>query len=154
VVAGVLLAAGRGDAVVPAPGLELTGLAIGAALIGGTSAFGRRGGVFGTLLSVVLITLFIRYAEVNDWRIAQLAIAATVIAGGLGVTRVVEHFGRPPAARQSEAEWNTGPSGVETAPPAWATSQRQESWSSALPAQPAAGRSDPWESDRWGPSGR
>ena len=45
----------RGDtsrSVAPSLGLELTGLALGAALVGGTSAFGRRGGVFGTLLGV------------------------------------------------------------------------------------------------------
>ena len=153
-VAGVLLAAGRGEAVAPSPGLELTGLAVGAALVGGTSAFGRRGGVFGTLLAVVLLTLFIRYAELKDWRIAQLAIAGVVMAAGLAVTRLVEHHGRPPAARRSEADWNTGPSGTETSPPAWTTAQRQESWSSALPAQPTAARGDPWESDRWGTSGR
>jgi ribose/xylose/arabinose/galactoside ABC-type transport system permease subunit len=153
VVAGVLLAAGRDAPVVPAPGLELTGMAIGAALLGGTSAYGRRGGVFGSLLAVVAITLFIRYSQEEGWGIAQLAIAAVTIVAGLAVTRLAEHFGRPPAARR-EADWNTGPSGAETVPPAWASSQRTESWSSALPAQPATGRTDPWESDRWGPSGR
>jgi ribose/xylose/arabinose/galactoside ABC-type transport system permease subunit len=151
--AGMLLAAARSGPVVPGPGLELTGLALGAALLGGTSAYGRRGGVFGSVLAVALVTLFIRYSQDADWRIAQLAIAAGAITAGLAVTRLVEHFGRPPASRR-EVDWNTGPSGSETVPPAWAASHRTESWSSALPAQPASGRSDPWESDRWGPSGR
>jgi ribose/xylose/arabinose/galactoside ABC-type transport system permease subunit len=153
VVAGVLLAAGRDAPVVPGPGLELTGIGVGAALLGGTSAYGRRGGVFGSLLAVATIALFIRYSQEEGWGIAQLAIAAAAIVAGLAVTRLVEHFGRPPAARR-EADWNTGPSGAETVPPAWASPQRTESWSSALPAQPAAGRTDPWESDRWDPSGR
>jgi ribose/xylose/arabinose/galactoside ABC-type transport system permease subunit len=151
--AGVLLAAAQTGPVVPGPGLELTGLALGAALLGGTSAYGRRGGVLGSVLAVALITLFLRFSQDADWRIAQLAIAAGAITAGLAVTRLVEHFGRPPAARR-EADWNTGPSGSETVPPAWAASQRTESWSSALPAQPASGRSHPWESDRWGTSGR
>jgi ribose/xylose/arabinose/galactoside ABC-type transport system permease subunit len=153
VAAGLLLATGRTGPVVPAPGLELTGLGVGAALLGGTSAFGRRGGVFGSLLAVGLLTVFIRYAAETDWRIAQLAIAAATIAGGLAVTRLVEHFGRPAAARR-EADWNTGPSGAETMPPAWTSAQRPESWSSTLPAQPAGGRADPWDSDRWGTSAR
>lgn len=155
VVAGVLLAAGSDQPVVPGPGFELTGLAIGAALVGGTSAFGRRGGVFGTVLAVVLLTLFIRYADESGWHIARLAIAGTAIAGGLVVTRLVEHYGRP-VPREPEPEWTgTSPSTVtEPTTSAWASSQRSESWSSALPAQPAAGRTDPWDTDRWGTSGR
>lgn len=152
VIAGVLLAAGRDEAVVPGPGFELTGFAVGAALIGGTSAYGRRGGIFGTLFAAVALALFIRYSEEAGWRIAQLAIAAVAIAGGLAVTRLVEHFGHPPA-RLEEPDWDTGPTGAESVRPAW-TSHRPESWSSALPAQPTAGRSDPWDSDRWGAAGR
>jgi hypothetical protein len=29
-------------------------------------------------------------------------------------------------------------------------SSRQDSWSSALPAQPTNGRSEAWDDDRWG----
>ena len=48
--------------IVPGTGLEWTGLAIGAALLAGTSAYGRRGGIFGTLLAVAGLTLFLDYA--------------------------------------------------------------------------------------------
>ncbi|HEU5110362.1 MAG TPA: ABC transporter permease, partial [Micromonosporaceae bacterium] len=115
-------------------------------------AYGRRGGVLGSVLAVALVAMFLRLSQEENWRIAQLAVAAVAITAGLMVTRLVEHFGRPPAARRS-VDWDTGPSGAETVPPAWAASQRTESWSSPLPAQPV-GRSDPWESDRWGTSGR
>ncbi|HYN94056.1 MAG TPA: ABC transporter permease, partial [Pilimelia sp.] len=153
---GVLLAAGGGGPVAPTTGVELTGLAVGAALLGGTSAFGRRGGVFGTLLAVVAVTLFLRYAEVSDWRIADVAVAAVLVAGGLGVTRLVERFGRPASGpRPLPVEWST--TDAEPPAPAWSTGrqeERQESWSSALPAQPTAGRADPWDADRWGGSRR
>jgi hypothetical protein len=81
--------AGIGD------GLVLTGLGVGAALLGGTSAFGRRGGVFGTALAVALLTVGPEYvAETGrDW--APAAFAAAAIGTGLLVTRMVERFGRP-----------------------------------------------------------
>jgi ribose/xylose/arabinose/galactoside ABC-type transport system permease subunit len=166
-VAGVLFASGGKQAVAPTPGFELTGLALGAALLGGTSAFGRRGGVFGTLLVVVFITLFVRYEAVRDWRISIFAIAAATVAGGLLVTRLVETYGRPPVAREvlvqdeQEEEWVSTPTPrpdeselAGAASGGWTS--RQESWSSALPAQaqPTAGRPDPWDEDRWGTAGR
>lgn len=159
VLAGVLIAAGDNGPVVPGPGLELTGMAVGAALVGGTSAFGRRGGVFGTLLAVVALTLFLRYADEADLGIAQLAIAGAALAGGLGVTRLVERFGRPATARLVERGWDPGP--VEddepSAPPApqWAAATSQtDSWASVLPARPTAGRQEPWEVERWRPGER
>lgn len=157
-VAGVLLAAGDTGPVVPSTGIEWTALALGAALLGGTSAFGRRGGVFGTILAVVLVTLVIRYEAGTDWDVSQIAIAGGVLAAGLLVTRLVESYGRPRYARDDgdldEEEWT--PDADAPAAPSWTTSrpERQESWSTALPAQPTAGRSDPWDSDRWGTAGR
>jgi ribose/xylose/arabinose/galactoside ABC-type transport system permease subunit len=143
VVAGVLFASGTGgDPVAPAVGFDLTGLALGAALLGGTSAFGRRGGVFGTAFAVVLLTLFIGYADASDWRISRYAVAGAVVAAGLIVTRMVETFGRPGATLDEEDDWESDATST-----GWATA-RQESWSSALPAQPT-GRTDPWERDRW-----
>lgn len=152
VLAGVLLASNTNQPVQPGPGLELTGLAVGAALAGGTSAFGRRGGVFGTLLAVVLLTLFMRYADETGWDIAQLAVAAGAIAVGLVVTRLVETFGRP-AAHEREGDWEPAPTADEPASSTWSTAE-SDSWSSTLPAQPAGGRTDPWDNDRWGTSGR
>jgi ribose/xylose/arabinose/galactoside ABC-type transport system permease subunit len=157
--AGVLFAANAGPQITPTPGLDLTGLGIGAALLGGTSAYGRRGGIFGTVLAVVLISLFVRYDAVRDWDISLFAVAAAVIGGGLVVTRVVETYGRPDLPRGSVSDvvdddgWvTTAPSGAPDLPPVagggWSGS-RQESWSSALPAQSTNGRGDPWDEDRW-----
>ncbi|MGH3683336.1 MAG: hypothetical protein ACRDT2_24175, partial [Natronosporangium sp.] len=97
-VAGVLLVSGVGA---PAQGsagvnwLEWTVVGLGVALVGGTSAFGRRGGVFGTTLAVIALVLFDRYQAEQGWDIALLAIAAGAVAAGLVVTRLVETFGRP-----------------------------------------------------------
>ncbi|MDP9798232.1 ribose/xylose/arabinose/galactoside ABC-type transport system permease subunit [Catenuloplanes nepalensis] len=134
VVAGVLLAAGSADPVVPSVGLEWTGLALGAALVGGTSAYGRRGGVFGTLFAVAVLTLFLRYQDLESWDISVYATAAVAVGGGLVVTRLVETFGRPAPA--PDTQW--------TEPPAATTWQ-------APPAEPGpAPRTDPWDSTRWG----
>ena len=81
----------------PSDGLELTGLALGAALLGGTSAYGRRGGIFGTVLAVALLTVIARYSDEAGlgWPVA--ALAAVAIGLGLAVTRLVERLGRPRA---------------------------------------------------------
>lgn len=145
---GVLLAAGGPGTVRPTSGIEWTGLALGAALLAGTSAFGRRGGIFGTVLAAVLLTLFATYAELRDWDIALAAVAAVTVTAGLVVTRMVESFGRsrPPVEDDDEEEEPTSSGAF-----GWGASRSdgQESWSSALPAQPTDGRSDPWRSDRW-----
>ena len=159
-VGGILLAALDGALnrqVLPLSGLEYTGLAIGAALLGGTSAFGRRGGIFGTLFAVVLVVLFIRYDEAENWRISVYALAAALVAGGLIVTRLVETMGRPLSYRDGDDEdsddtWVTsgGTQPLTGAGASW-TPPRQDSWSSSLPAQPSTGRtSDLWSDDRWG----
>lgn len=168
-VAGVLFAANAGPTVTAGPGVELTGLALGMALLGGTSAFGRRGGIFGTLLAAVLLTLFIRYDSARGWDISLYAIAAVMLAGGLVVTRLVEAFGRPdPWGDGSELDdtgWVTSSassaSGLSSASGASGTDDltsssglgrppRTDSWSSAPPTQPTNGRGDAWDDDRWG----
>ncbi|MFD0818950.1 ABC transporter permease, partial [Micromonospora zhanjiangensis] len=147
--AGVLLAANGTGPVVPEPGLEWTGLAIGAALVGGTSAFGRRGGIFGTLLAVVLLTLFVRYAEYKNWHIALGAIAAVTVAGGLVVTRLVETLGRPRAARAGRyEEWQPDPDPVDGSGWSGGRTGGTNSWPT-MPTQPSEARADPWN-DRWG----
>ncbi|MEJ3742169.1 ABC transporter permease [Actinomycetes bacterium KLBMP 9797] len=151
---GVLFAASTDAPVVPATGLEWTGLALGAALLGGTSAFGRRGGMFGTVLAVALVTLFLRYEDARGWDISLFAIAAGVVTAGLIVTRLVETYGHPRYAEPDliDEEW------TPDAPDAGANwSSRPavgESWSPPLPAQPTASRTDRWESDRWDTSSR
>jgi len=146
--AGVLLAAGGPEVVQPSTGFEWTGLAMGAALLGGTSAFGRRGGVFGTLLCVVLLTLFTTYADQRAWGIATEAAAAVAIGVGLVLTRLVERFGRPQPWDGDEGQQD------RTATSRWGGDDRQESWSSALPAQPTDSRADTWARDRWGGTDR
>lgn len=151
-VAGVLLASTSGAPVAPSPGVEWTGLAFGAALVAGTSAFGRRGGILGTVAAVALLTLFIRYSDLRGWNISLFAVAAGAMAIGLVVTRLVETYGRPrPPQDDDERQWiNDVPT------PTWTTTRREraDSWSSALPAQPTEARADAWDSDRWAGSGR
>jgi ribose/xylose/arabinose/galactoside ABC-type transport system permease subunit len=153
-VGGVLIASSETDRqITPTLGLELTGLALGAVLIGGTSAYGRRGGIFGTVFAVTLLVLFIQYDAVKNWRISPFALAAGMIVAGLIVTRLVETLGRPRSARDDDDEgsdevWTT--TGTPPNPTGW-TPPRNDSWSSSLPAQPSAGRTaDLWSDDRWG----
>ena len=61
--AGTLLAAQSTKPIVPGTGLEWTGIALGLAMLAGTSAYGRRGGIFGTLFAVAALTLFLDYAD-------------------------------------------------------------------------------------------
>jgi ribose/xylose/arabinose/galactoside ABC-type transport system permease subunit len=76
-------------------GLELTGLAIGAALLGGTSAYGRRGGLVGTVLAASLIIVAMEYAGATGKPWGPATFAAVAVGLGLIVTRLVERFGRP-----------------------------------------------------------
>jgi hypothetical protein len=172
---GVLLAAGDGGPVRPTfGGMEWTGLALGAALIGGTSAFGRRGGVFGTVLAALLVTIFIRWTEVMNYAMSLFAIAGAIVVGGLIVTRLVENYSRPFSAaayveerglrsvrdaREDEDEWTPEPEPLSTSTGGWRTTNRYERqeeppWTSGPSAQPAESRGDPWESDRWGSGSR
>jgi ribose/xylose/arabinose/galactoside ABC-type transport system permease subunit len=90
----------------PEDGLMLTGLALGAALLGGTSAYGRRGGIFGTVLAVALITLIARYSEAAELTLSATVLAAAAVGAGLLVTRLVERLGRPRAAREAmDEDW-------------------------------------------------
>jgi ribose/xylose/arabinose/galactoside ABC-type transport system permease subunit len=129
--AGIVLALDQRDVTPTENGLALTGLALGAALLGGTSAFGRRGGILGTLLAVILIVLLVRYSTAENWNVSLLAVAAFSIGGGLVVTRLVETFGRPrPVIEEPEEPLdiieNTG---------GWTTGSRTGGWTSQLPAR-------------------
>ena len=149
--AGILgLLAGVG---LPADGFVTTGLALGAALLGGTSAFGRRGGIFGSLFSATLLALVLRYSKVANLRISDYALAAGAIAAGLVVTRLVESFGRPPSALQfvedGEEPW-VNPARLEEPVTPGYTAPRQGGWTSQLPAR---SNDDTWAGsidDRWG----
>lgn len=100
---GVLLAASPGGATSP-DSLVLTAVAIGIALVGGTSGFGRRGGVFGTVLAASLFAVVSAYARAKGWSWSPVSLAAIALGVGLVVTRLVEQFGRPAAPKSDDDE--------------------------------------------------
>jgi ribose/xylose/arabinose/galactoside ABC-type transport system permease subunit len=141
VVAGVLLSAQSTQPIAPTTGLEWTGIAFGTALLAGTSAYGRRGGVFGTLLAVAAMTLFLEYSDRRNLDIALFAIAACAIGGGLVVTRLVETYGRPLPVGQDD-DWNAAASaGAANWSPEMPTT-------GGVPAQPNRWDEGPWGSGR------
>jgi ribose/xylose/arabinose/galactoside ABC-type transport system permease subunit len=149
--AGVLIAASSDGPIAPTSGLEWTGLAIGAALLGGTSAYGRRGGIFGTVLAVALLVVGQRYIAERGWDdITPAVLGAGAVALGLVVTRLVETFGRPKSAGIDDTPWQTTTTAPPMAPaPRSPIGERTDSWSSTLPAQPTESRSDTWDTERW-----
>jgi len=141
-----------------AAGLATTGLALGAALLGGTSAYGRRGGVFGTILAVTAMTLLFRYSAAEGWSIAPLAVAGGAIMIGLIVTRLVETFGRPRQIIEEAEEdtwapstaaadtWAPSPTPAQSEPEDWSPSPRTTGWPS-----PARSQDEGWGvEERWG----
>ncbi len=115
-IGSMLLAAGAGlilamrvRTAVPDDGFTLLGVAAAAAFLGGTSAYGRRGGVFGTVLAagfLQLATLWLRLVDAGAWTRPALLGGAIVL--GLRVGRVVEAAGstEPPP---DEADEDAGP---------------------------------------------
>ncbi|GAA1034128.1 hypothetical protein GCM10009557_37950 [Virgisporangium ochraceum] len=96
--AGVLLALNNREVAPTENGIGLTVLALGAALLGGTSIFGRRGGLFGTALAVSGLVLLSHYLAAEKRGISVFALAAIAIGVGLLVSRMVEALGRPKEA--------------------------------------------------------
>jgi ribose/xylose/arabinose/galactoside ABC-type transport system permease subunit len=88
-------------------GVVLTGIALGVALLGGTSAFGRRGGIAGTLLAAALFTLANQYVYVHEWRAGELTLIAVTLAVGVLVTRLIERLGRPRGDIEGPTTWVT-----------------------------------------------
>jgi len=115
-IGSMLLAAGAGlilamrvRTAVPDDGFTLLGVAAASAFLGGTSAYGRRGGVFGTVLAagfLQLATLWLRLVDAGAWTRPALLGGAIVL--GLLVGRVVEAAGstEPPP---DEADEDAGP---------------------------------------------
>lgn len=144
--AGVVSAMDGSAQIVPNSGLDWTVLAFGASLLGGTSAFGRRGGVAGTLLAVLLVVFLTEYAHQRNWAVNRWQLGAAAMVLGLLVTRVVERFGRPRSVFALSTDWNEGrvSSGwslPRTSPPV--------PWSPPVPEQPAERSADTWRVDRW-----
>ncbi|WP_433530199.1 ABC transporter permease [Micromonospora sp. CA-263727] len=145
--AGVLVASADG-AVTPSAGLDWTVLAVGVALLAGTSAFGLRGGVFGTLLTAGAIGLFFAYAQAHGWTVSRWAVGGAVIAAGLLVTRLVERYGRPaPAA----AALPMPPPMDATNGSGWTVARPEPvgDWPPVLPAQPTGSPPEPWGARQW-----
>ncbi|MEN3356746.1 MAG: hypothetical protein V7637_728 [Mycobacteriales bacterium] len=67
-----------------------------AALLGGSSVHGRRGGVFGTVLAastLQLLLLWLSLGNVAEW--IQITVLGGAVLVGLGVTRLIEWLGTP-----------------------------------------------------------
>jgi hypothetical protein len=96
-------------------GIGLTALALGAALLGGTSVFGRRGGLFGTALAASGLVLLSHYLAAEGRGISVFALAAGAIGVGLLVSRLVETLGRAKEAPAPAAA--PVPAEVEYEPP-------------------------------------
>jgi ribose/xylose/arabinose/galactoside ABC-type transport system permease subunit len=142
--AGVLLALYTRTVGPTENGLALTGLALGAALLGGTSIFGRRGGVFGTVFAVALVSTFNTYTTVKDWRVSTLAVAAAVVVLGLLVSRLIETFGRPRSA-VDQADEDQGWVSNRSDQTGWGGDAGWGAGASAPPAEPV------WSGEeRWG----
>jgi ribose/xylose/arabinose/galactoside ABC-type transport system permease subunit len=97
----IVLLNGRTDA---ESALELTAYGLAAALLGGTSAFGRRGGIFGTVFAACLLTLVGAWMAAVYPRLSTVWMLAAAIGVGLAVTRLVERFGRPVLLPPTEEE--------------------------------------------------
>jgi len=129
---------------VPANGpcLEWTGIAFGTALLAGTSSFGRRGGIFGTLLATAGMAMFLDYVTRKDLNISLYAIGACAIGGGLIVTRLVETYGKPLTAGVVGDDWNAAPASTATN---W-NPELPDSWTPTVSNQ---ARPDRWEDGPW-----
>ncbi|MEU4679783.1 ABC transporter permease [Micromonospora sp. NPDC023737] len=143
--AGVLVVANDAAPVVPATGLDWTVLAVGVALLAGTSAYGRRGGIFGTVLAVGLVSAFLAYAETHGWTVSRWAAGGVALGVGLLVTRLIERYGRPGSATVETPE----PGGDGTISSGWTVPGPVENWPPALPTPATDSPMDPWRSPHW-----
>ncbi|MFC3503190.1 ABC transporter permease [Micromonospora krabiensis] len=144
---GVLIAANGTGPVAPTTGLDWTVLAVGVALLAGTSAYGRRGGVLGTLLAVALVSAFLAYAPARDWTISHWAVGGVALAVGLLVTRLVERYGRPGAVTTTEPVEPVGDGAISTG---WAMPRPRpmDDWP-ALSTPSTQSPVDPWQTPHW-----
>lgn len=150
-IAGIILAMQTG-VVAQSDGLQWTLTALAAALLAGTSVYGRRGGVFGTLLAVSLFTLVGYYTDVANLRVDPYALIGGTLLVGLGVSRLVETYGRPEGRRErsdeSTSRW------LERTNEGWADQMPTRTYelpqSADVPRAPAAAWADtsdePWGS--------
>jgi ribose/xylose/arabinose/galactoside ABC-type transport system permease subunit len=147
--AGVLIATNGTGPVAPTSGLDWSILAVGTAMLAGTSAYGRRGGILGTLIAVSLVVVFLAWAQARGWTVSRWAVGGAVLGGGLLVTRLVEALGRPRTATGEAPE--LAPAGDGTISTGWALTRSGpvDTWPSVLPVQAEETTADPWEAHRW-----
>jgi ribose/xylose/arabinose/galactoside ABC-type transport system permease subunit len=96
--------------------LRLTAFGVGAALLGATSAFGRRGGILGTALAAALLTVVLAWADRAHPSLPAAYILAVAIAVGLVTTRLVERFGRPVLRPSGDEDESWGRTQAQTPP--------------------------------------
>ncbi|MEU6074977.1 ABC transporter permease [Micromonospora sp. NPDC047074] len=143
-----LLTASRGTGpVAPTAGLDWTVLAVGVALLAGTSAYGRRGGVLGPLLAICLVTVAVEYVRARGWTVSRWAVGGAVLGVGLVVTRLVETFGRPASGAAAEP----GRTGDRRSGAGWSAPAADPvgEWPPAVPTQSPESPVDPWSDPRW-----
>ncbi|MGK5743227.1 ABC transporter permease [Micromonospora sp. URMC 103] len=145
--AGVLVAANATGPLAPTAGLDWTLVGVGVALLAGTSAYGRRGGIFGTLLAVCLVAAFLAYARARGWTVSRWAVGGVTLGVGLVVTRLVERYGRP-GSRSADP---TEPAVDVTAGSGWEVPRPRpvDNWPPTLPTPSAETPVDPWRTPRW-----
>jgi hypothetical protein len=147
---GVLIAANGSGPVVPGTGLDWTVLAVGTVMLAGTSAYGRRGGIFGTLFAVCLVEVFLVWAAARGWTISRWAVGGATLGAGLLATRVVEAFGGPRQAIGTPAL--VGPPGDGSISSGWSLTPPPEpadAWPSVLPVRTTETTVDAWDAPRW-----
>ncbi|WP_433345163.1 ABC transporter permease [Micromonospora sp. CA-111912] len=146
--AGILIAGNGAGPVVPTEGLGWTVLAVGTALLAGTSAYGRRGGIFGTLLAVSLVTVLLAWSGARGWQVSRWTVGGAALGVGLVVTRLVETYGRP---RSAGADVEARPSGDGAISSGWSVPRPApvEDWPPALPTRSDDTPADPWDASRW-----
>ncbi|MGH3679300.1 MAG: ABC transporter permease subunit [Natronosporangium sp.] len=113
-----------GAVVTPAVLLDLTLLALAAVLVGGVSVFGGRGGVAGTVLGVMLLTVVVEWVGI-EWRnlvedstglgrSATWMIVGLALLAGIGVSRALEAI-VPARPWSLDGNGEPGPAGFATA---------------------------------------
>ncbi|WP_033667431.1 ABC transporter permease [Salinispora fenicalii] len=149
VLAGSLLGTPAAGPVAVGSGLDWTVLAVGTALLAGTSAFGRRGGILGDLLAVSLVTLVLTDLRASGLSASRWAVGAVVLGVGLVVTRLVEAYG---GSRDDPEEVADRPDADEQLPADWSVRRPEPltDWAAPLPPQPVESPTDQWDLPDWG----
>lgn len=142
--AGTLIAATATTTVAPSPGFDWTILGFGVAMLGGASAFGRRGGIAGTFLAAVLVTLVLGLALLPDASAGRYAVGAAALGLGLIVTRLVEWRGRPRSAVAA-----VRPTTVDETDWGSLRGTTNPSWYPLLPERAVESEPAPREATRW-----